>query len=236
MHVLAFKMKAGRGKYHNKPPALTWLSDRVAPNLSGVAAQCLGASLSTASWLQLASVSRKLASTARKWNLDLSFPLDNDKVLNAVLAWIKEGLRCSTIRNYMGRMSTLQSLGGHPPLGKDLLLKRVLGGWENTQPESAKRLAVTPAVLWKIHEELKRIRWTLQKKACFWLVCTVMFAGALRSCEILPSGVAEFRSDQTLMPQDITVITESLNGCPITFLKLKVKFSATPSYFETFDI
>ena len=50
-----------------------------------------------------------------------------------------------------------------------------------------------------------------------------MFSGALRSGEVLPYKVASFVRDSTLMPTDIEVVTETLHGEAITFLKLRVK-------------
>ena len=53
-------------------------------------------------------------------------------------------------------------------------------GWEHSQPEARGRLAVTPQVLRSIFLELEKSAWAPTKKARFWVVCTLLFAGALR--------------------------------------------------------
>ena len=162
-------MKAGKGRYEAGPSRAQpskWLP-RILPGLQGTASRVIASSLSTASWLQLESVGQKLRATCRTLGLSHDFPLDPNTLLNIVLEWIRSGLKGPTIRTYLGRVTTLHQIQGHKSPDRDPLLDRLVQGWENIQPESAKRLAVTPQVLRLIHTKLEESIWSPQKKTLF---------------------------------------------------------------------
>ena len=218
-------MKAGRGRFEARPSKIQptrWLP-RILPDLRGIASKVIGSSLSSASWLQLESVGRKLKATCRVLGLTYELPLDPDTLLNIVLEWIRSGLKGPTIKTYLGRVNTLHQIQGHIPPDRDPLLDRLVQGWENIQPESAKRLAVTPQVLRLIHSKMEESSWPSPKKSLFWCTVSLLFAGSLRSGEVLPDKVGSFRPDSTLMPSDLVITTTQVGGEPVSFIKLAIR-------------
>ena len=222
---LKLKMKAGRGRYEAGPSrnqSARWLP-RVLPDLRWTASKVIASSLSSASWLQLESVDRKLRATCRVLNLTYKLPLDPDTLLNIVLEWIRAGLKGPSIKTYMGRINTLHQIQGHIPPDRDPLLDRLVQGWENIQPESAKRLAVTPQVLRLIRSKMEESSWPPPKRSLFWCTVSLLFAGSLRSGEVLPDKVGSFRPDSTLMPSDLVITTTQVGGEPVSFIKLAIR-------------
>ena len=218
---LAVKMKASAGKYEAGPARPISLT-RILPRLRGTASRCIAASLSAASWLQVESVARKVKATAGSLGLSHELPLSSDTLINLVLEWVRTGLKGSTIRTYLGRISTLHQLEGLR-MERDPLLERLVQGWENTEPGACGRLAVTPPILRIINEKVAEASWHQTRKARFWCTATLLFAGALRSAEILPDKIRSFKRDSTLMPQDLLVTTDQVDGKIIEFVKLKIK-------------
>ena len=219
------RMKVGRGRYEagpSKNQTARWLP-RVLPNLRGTASKVIASSLSSASWLQLESVGRKLRATCRVLNLTYELPLDPDTLLNIVLEWIRSGLKGPTIKCYMGRINTLHQIQGHTPPDRDPLIDRLVQGWENIQPESAKRLAVTPQVLRLIKSKMEESSWPPSRRSLFWCTVSLLFAGSLRSGEVLPDKVGSFRPDSTLMPSDLAITTTQVGGEPVSFIKLAIR-------------
>ena len=103
------RMKVGLGRYEAGPSRnqpTRWLP-RVLPDLRWTASKVIASSLSSASWLQLESVDRKLRATCRVLNLTYKLPLDPDTLLNIVLEWIRAGLKGPSIKTYLGRINTL---------------------------------------------------------------------------------------------------------------------------------
>ena len=214
-------MKASAGKYEAGPARPIGLT-RILPRLRGTASRCLAASLSAASWLQIESVARKMKATAGSLGLSHEIPLSPDTLINLVIEWIRTGLKAATIRTYVGRISTLHQLEGHK-MERDPLLERLLQGWENSEPEACGRLAVTPPVLRVISERVAEANWHQTRKARFWCTATLLFAGALRSAEVLPDKIRSFRRDSTLMPEDLLVTSDQMDGKTIEFVRVRIK-------------
>ena len=52
---------------------------------------------------------------------------------------------------------------------------------------------------------------------------SLLFAGSLRSGEVLPDKVGSFRPDSTLMPSDLAITTTQVGGEPVSFIKLAIR-------------
>ena len=159
---------------------------------------------------------------ARGFNLDLSLPWSSAKVLSFCLAgstmW-----RAATIRQYVSRVNTIQKMMGLEEMVSSPWARRVLVGLSNVEKELPTRLAVTPPWMRIIRKQLCKAPWPREKKRLFWAVATLLFSGSLRSSEVLPDGVKQFRPDSTLLGSDVDIRQEKVNGKWVTFMLLKIR-------------
>lgn len=174
-------------------------SKGVSSEFTSLALNLLAATRSRSSWKQTSTTLNKINEMSTKFNLDLNLPWNKSKRLNFCLALLKDGLRSSSIRNYLSQTNTIHRLLGEECPGDDALLKAVLKGSENTEECSKKTLAITPVVLNKLRDHLKQCSSMHRTdRRMIWAACCTMFHGSLRVNEALCGG------RNSVTPHDLT--------------------------------
>ena len=195
-------------------------SKGVSSEFISLAMSLLAATRSRSSWKQTSTTLNKINEMTTKFGLDLSLPWDKSKRLNFGLALLKDGLRSSSIRNYLSQANTIHRLLGEECPGDDALLKAVLKGSENTEECSKKTLAITPVVLNKLRDHLKQCSSMHRTdRRMIWAACCTMFHGSLRVNEALCGG------RHSVTPHDLTgermkIILDSSTQSTVCILSL----------------
>ena len=180
-----FPLERLPGKYSGSSGLFLSVQGLVHSNYQDRAVALLNSAKAESSWKVSRSVTKKIAE-AEEILGDLSFPWDNSKTASFVMYLEEEGLKASSIRTYLGHLKSLHMLNGHSWEGPtDPRIKMLLRGIHNSQPPTAKPIAVTPDILMLILKELKKSNWSRPKKRLIWSVALVLFFGSLRSGEAL---------------------------------------------------
>lgn len=205
-------MPVSNSLFHNKG---------VSSQFTDLAMNMLAATRSRSSWKQTSTCMNKIDEMSAKYGLDLqNFPWGRSQKLNFALALLKDGLRSSTIKNYLSQSNTIHRLMDMDCPPEDALLKSILKGSEHTEDSSKKVLAITPCVLHQIRDHLKtRNDLNRADRKMIWAVSSVMFHGSLRVNETLSCG------RKSVTPHDLTgdrmrMITDDSTNLDVCILTL----------------
>ena len=166
------------------------LDDRgILPEFQDLALTLISSNRARSSWKQSQTVLRKISEVSTLFNIDLAMPWSKSKRLNFCLALLRQGLKVSSVKNYISQANTLHKLAGHDCPGEDHLLSSFLRGGSNREAPSRKVLAITPSVLHLIRDRLK-LRTDILRvdRKMIWTVVMWMYFGALRVNECLSEG------------------------------------------------
>ena len=166
------------------------LRDRgILPEFQDLALDLISSNRARSSWKQCRTVLNKISEISQQFNIDLSLPWDHPKRLNFCLALLRQGLKVSSVKNYLSQTNTLHRLAQFECPGEDHLLASFLRGGNNIEAPSRKVLAITPSVLHLIRDRLKTKTDTLRvDRKMIWTCVMWMYFGAMRVNECLSEG------------------------------------------------
>ena len=120
------------------------------------------------SWRQIDTVQRKLNWLSSQYGIDTSLPLGPQAMVNVVTALCDSGLRASSIRTYLGRVSTLHEINHFQPPVMPALASRMLHGLSHSETPHMRRLAISPQVMLAIKRRLRKSQWSDKRMRVFW--------------------------------------------------------------------
>lgn len=220
-------MSLGRSKYDVRPPPVwnTWApaAPEMDEKFSARFQELVAASLAQNTWRGLDSVVKSVEKMAVLFSLDLAIPWSSAKCLNFTLAGSIHGWRASTIQSYIYRVASIHTMMELPVPVLTLWARRVIQGLRNIEAAKPTRMAVTPAWMKTLRDELVKANWSRERKRLCWAVCTMLFSGSFRSIEILPPHKDSFAGDSSLVGRDITLRKEKVNGSWSTFFLINLR-------------
>ena len=177
----------------------------IAPEFQETAVQLLNSSRAEKSWRLTRAVRNKIA-MAQQTMGGLTLPWTQSDVHNFILFCHEQNLRASTIRTYVSQIRTIHLTAGCSwSHGTDPLSKLLLKGIHHVQPPSIRAVAVTPDLLYQLKLAIKRSGWDHFKKRMVWATSCLLFAGSMRSGELLAEGTHQFCPDRTLLNRNILI-------------------------------
>ena len=198
----------------------------VAPGLQAQMVYILNTSLANSTWTGIRAIKNSIDSLAQKYSLELSMPWGRDKVVNYILACTMEKLAPSTIKTYVSRIASLHRCLGSAPRweGEDIrLLMRGVANLPRSPDSPKRRLAITPAVLRTLWEKLTGSSMPDTVKKMMWAAACLLYAGSVRSCELLSPSKYSFDPTTTMRRCDLQVVREMVGMNRVKYLKLSVK-------------
>lgn len=173
---------------------------------------------------------RKIESTIRriseKYEVNLALPWSRSHIVNFIVGLSLEGLAPSTIRTYVSRSNSWHEAQGVTPNWSQSDIRLVMRGIHNLTSEDrvpTQRLAITPALLRVLKSKLFESSLPLGEKRMIWLACTLLYAGSLRSAEVLSTSTYTYDPTSTLRVKDIARKTDKVKGRTVHYLKLKIR-------------
>ena len=118
---------------------------------------------------------RKLNWLSSQYGIDTSLPLGPQAMVNIVTALCDSGLRASSIRTYLGRVTTLHELKHLQPPVMPALASRMLQGLSHSETPRLRRLHISPQVMLTIKRQLRRSQWPDKRKRVFWAGENILF-------------------------------------------------------------
>ena len=208
--------------FHDSHPALLG----IAPSLQAQLVNVLNTSLADSTWTGIRLIKTSIDNMAAKYSLNLSLPLGRTEVINYILSLSMEKLAHSTIKTYVSRVASLHRCLGSEPgwVSEDIrLLMKGVANLPRNPALARQRLAVTPAVLRTLYEKLMASSIPDITKKMLWAACTLLYAGALRSCEVLSPTKYSFDPTTTLRRCDLEVVRELVGMNRVKYLRLSIK-------------
>ena len=198
----------------------------IAPALQSQMVAVLNTSLATSTWGGMRMIQTSINKMSQKYDLDLTLPWGRNKVVNYILALSMEKLAPSTIRTYVSRAASFHRCSGSAPewVGEDIrLLMRGVANLPRNPKSPNQRLAVTPAVLKTLYQKLEGSSISDLVRKMLWAACCLLYAGSLRSCELLSPSKCSFDPTTTLRRCDLEVVKEMVGMKKVKYLRLSIK-------------
>ena len=198
----------------------------VAPGLQAQMVHILNTSLANSTWVGIRAIKNSIDNMALKYSLELTMPWGRDQVVNYILALTMEKLAPSTIKTYVSRIASLHRCLGSAPRWESEDIRLLMKGVANLprSPDSSKsRLAITPAVLRTLCEKLRSSSMPDTMKKMMWAAACLLYAGSLRSCELLSPSKYSFDPTTTMRRCDLEVVKEMVGMNKIRYIRLSVK-------------
>ena len=175
-------------------------------------------SLSRKTWSNYATAERMLATCCREKGIKLRLPVAEDTIIKFLLWMITvRGAKAATLHNYLAGIRQLHIAKGCPPPEiRTGLVAQILKGKANKEAasknlgEATGRLPVTPDILLLLKARLSESDFCPKDQRMLWTVCTNLFFGAFRGCELLARSETEFDPAYTLLAEDVLIIDDSI--------------------------
>ena len=171
-----------------------------------------------------------LAACCKENNIKLELPVSENTIIKFLLWLIRvRNAKAATLHNYLAGVRQLHiAKGCPPPVCRSETVALILRGKLNQEAanknlgESAGRLPVTPDILLLIKARLSESSYCLLDQRMLWAVCSNLFFGAFRGCELLARSEKEFDPAYTLLLEDINVAADDISeGSELLQYKLK---------------
>ena len=154
---------------------------------------------------------------SQETGFELSFPLNEEKLLNFIGWNLVKGLSAGSIKSYLSGLKKAQAALGYPALDTDShLIREVLQGQENMKDRGQKssgkrgrkfekRLPVTLNTLKWLKAQIRNSKLSPSEKIATWGICTLGFYGSLRLGEILCKHEKFYDPKRVLLIKDIEI-------------------------------
>lgn len=188
-------------------------------------ASLLNANVAYNTWKSYQGTLARLHKLEKKHSLDLSLPWSSSsKALNYVLALDADGLKPSSIENYLSAIKMAHKAFGFPIVIDRDILNPVLKGMDNLQEANPpRRLAVTPAILKLIRNQLKKQKWTILYKRMIWCACLFLFWSCCRSAELFAPSCSKMVASTTFRANQVGCHAGLIDGLNVNWMELTLK-------------
>ena len=185
----------------------------------------MNANISFNTWRAYRGTLSRLQKLEKKHSLDLSLPWSSSsKAINYVLALDAEGLKPSSIENYLSAFKMAHKAFGYPMVLDREIVNPVLRGMDNLCEEnSQRRLAVTPAILKSIRNELKKQKWSILYKRMLWCACLFLFWSCCRSSELFAPSQSTVVASTTFTTGQADCHTGLIDGTNVNWMELTLR-------------
>ena len=187
-------------------------------------ATALNASKSRKSWAQRRTVINSINKCRRDTHEDLAFPWLNNELSHFVGWLMEEGLRSSSIEQYV---SNVRSLHAEFDLQMNELqwniIAKALKGHNNLSTPTPSRIPITPELMFHLKRKLSISRFSEPNRRLLWATSTAMFLGSFRINEILAPTTSKFCPDSSLLARDIKWESARVGSKEVRLLKLNIK-------------
>lgn len=167
-------------------------------------------SLTKDTWSTYKTALNNLLKCAHETETDMSFPLNDQKVLVFVGWMLDRKLSPTTMSSYLaGIRQAHLSAGVFISSLRSPMVNQILQGAANLaaiqrrEGNKPSRLPVTPTIMRLIKSELKTSSLKKRDKLLIWSVCSLAFMGAFRIHELLSKTEGTFDPSFTLLRKDI---------------------------------
>ena len=161
-----------------------------------------------------------LATCCRENQIRMELPVSEDTVIKFLLWMIRvRKAKAATLHNYLAGIRQLHIAKGCPPPAiRTETVALILRGKANKEAacnnlgESGGRLPVTPDILLLIKARLSESNFCATDQRMLWAVCSNLFFGAFRGCELLARSETEFDPAYTLLLEDASLTSDGINS------------------------
>ena len=226
-----FRMIAGitpfpTGKYSSIGPFTmeTAMAVGIPPRFAETYAKAMNASKSRKSWAQRKTVLNKVFKCQSETHQSLPFPWLGNELAHFVGWLMEEGLRSSTIEQYV---SNIRSIHSEMDLRMNELqwkfISKALKGHNNLSEPSPSRVPITPDLMFHLKRKLSTSRFSEPERRLIWVVSTAMFQGSFRINEILSPTTTRFCPESSLLTKDVKWESTYVNSQTVRLLKFNIK-------------
>ena len=143
----------------------------------------------------------KIKSAELKYSVRLDMPWLTKQLLDFALCCASDGLRASTVRNYVSQVKKAHIMSNFPWQPDMVLFNALVKGLENTLDPSRKRIAVTPRMLMAFREKLVSLKssWSRHDRRAMWALITCLWSGSFRSSELLAPSAKAYIEEETFV-------------------------------------
>jgi hypothetical protein len=199
------------------------LEEEVRENLSLMAEH----SIARKTWNTYKSAERMLATFCKEKRKPLQLPVNESTILGFI-HWLafERGLSATSISGYLAGIRKLHIVKGLPePTFRTRMVQMVLEGKKNLEAasrlrEGPSRQPVTPDIIMLLKAKIREWEGANLSKLAIWAVCSLMFHGAFRGCELLSRTAAWFDPAYTLLRCNIAVVDDA-EGKMVVQIKVK---------------
>jgi len=186
--------------------------------------------LTRKTWSNYATAERMLATCCRDNNIKMELPVSEDTVIKFLLWMIRvRKTKAATLHNYLAGIRQLHIAKGCPPPAiRSETVALILRGKANLEAacnnlsESVNRLPVTPDILLLIKARLSESEFCALDQRMLWAVCSNLFFGAFRGCELLARSEKDFDPAYTLLLEDAILSADNLD-CGSEMIQYRIK-------------
>ena len=177
-------------------------------------------SLTKKTWSNYATAERMLAACCKEYGIKLELPVSENTIVRFLLWMIRvRKAKAATLHNYLAGIKQLHIAKGCPPpkLRSDIV-SQILKGKLNIESADRNtggdksRLPMTPDILLLLKARLSESAFCPTDQRMIWAVCSNLFFGAFRGCELLARSEKEFDPAYTLLLEDVYITEESAAG------------------------
>ena len=211
-----------KGLFKDNHPALLGVAEPLKPQMTHL----LNCAWASGTWDGVRKIESVIRRISGKFEVDLSLPWSRSKAVNFIVGLSLEGLAPSTIRTYISRSNSWHEAQGMTPNWSQGDIRLVMRGIHNLVSEDrvpTQRLAITPSLLRILKSKLFESSLPLGEKRMIWLTSTLLYAGSLRSAEVLSTSTYSYDETSTLRVKDIARMSDKVAGKIVHYLKLKIR-------------
>ena len=169
------------------------------PQFMERAAVLIGASGAWNSLKVHKSALNKVKAAESKYSLSLDFPWSTVELVHFTLACASDGLKATTVRNYVSQVKRAHALNNIPWALDSAMANAIIRGLENTTDPARKRIAITPRmmVIFKMRIFESRKSWPRHDRRALWALITWLWSGSFRCSELVAPTLTGFIGEET---------------------------------------
>ena len=160
------------------------------------------------------SALNKVKAAEAKYSLTLDFPWSSVELVHFTLACASDGLKATTVRNYISQVKKAHALNNIPWNLDTTLSNAIVRGLENTTDPTRKRIAITPRMLISFKEKIfeSRKTWPRHDRRALWALIAWLWSGSFRCSELLAPTLTGYIGEQTFTWQNMKENAGKIDG------------------------